>query len=314
MVSKRVVIAGGNGFLGRALSKELAASDYETIVLTRSPAEGARPAEIARNVQQVGWDGKTPGKWAELLEGAEAVVNLAGKSVNCRYTEQNRKEIIDSRVDSVNAIAQAILRCRKPPKAWIQASSLAIYGDAEDRICDESAAPGDGFSAKVCVLWEDAFVTAHTSHTRKVVLRIGFVLALDGGALEPLKNLARFYLGGTIGGGEQYISWLHTQDMNNMFVWGIEREDVEGVFNATSPNPVTNADFMLELRRALDRPPWSPPTPAWAVRLGAKFMGTEADLALTGRRCVPKRFLEHHFQFKYPDLNGALRDLLSQRP
>lgn len=300
MSSKRVILAGGSGFLGQSLAGDLAAQGYEVIVLTRRPNGDARP------VKQTGWDGKTLDKWASLFEGAAAVVNLTGKSVNCRYTPENRKEIIESRVDSVNVVGEAISRCSTPPKAWVQAGSLAIYGDTGDKICDETAPPGEGFPVETCLLWERAFNAVETPHTRKVFLRIGFALGRDGGALDTLSKLVRFFLGGTVGDGQQYISWLHNHDLNRMFLSGIERDDIYGVFNATGPNPVTNAVFMRELRRVIGRP-WSPPAPSWVVRIGASLMGTEGELALTGRRCVPGRFLDHGFEFKYHALNEALR-------
>jgi uncharacterized protein (TIGR01777 family) len=298
---KKTILAGGSGFLGQALEAHLTARNHEVIVLTRSPNRNSS--------RQVHWDGKTLGDWARLLDGSHAIVNLAGKSVNCRYTPENRKEIIDSRVDSVRAVGQAIQKCSNPPRSWIQSGSLAIYGDTGDRVCDERASCGDGFPVETCLLWEKALDEAQTPDTRKVVLRIGFALGTGGGALDPLMNLTRLFLGGTTGSGAQYISWLHVSDLNRMFEWAIERDDMEGIFNATGPTPVTNAQFMRELRLALHRP-WSPPVPEWAVRIGARFMGTEADLALHGRRCVPKRFLDRGFEFEYPDLRLAFENLI----
>lgn len=304
MSSGRIVIAGGSGFLGQALSTHLVARGHGVEVLTRSPREATGA------IRYFAWDGKTLGKWAQALDGAEAVVNLTGRSVNTRYTAENRREIISSRVDSVDVIGRAIAACASPPRVWVQSGSLAIYGDAGDRICDEGTPPGEGFSAHVCVLWERAFDAARTPATRKVLLRIGFALGRDGGALQTLARLARFGLGGSAGSGKQYISWLHAEDLNRMFAWSVERDDLEGVFNATGPTPVTNAEFMRTLRRALHRP-WSPPVPSPFVRVGARLMGTEASLALTGRRCVPQRFLEEGFTFEYPHLHDALNDLLS---
>ncbi|MFY9607914.1 MAG: NAD-dependent epimerase/dehydratase family protein [Blastocatellia bacterium] len=164
MSSKRVILAGGSGFLGQSLAGELAAKGYEVIVLTRRPNQGPGP------VKQTGWDGKSLGEWTSLFDGAAAVVNLTGKSVNCRYTPENRKEIIESRIDPVNVVGEAISRCSMPPKAWVQAGSLAIYGDAGDRICDENAPPGEGFPVETCLLWERAFSAIETPRTRKAFL------------------------------------------------------------------------------------------------------------------------------------------------
>jgi uncharacterized protein (TIGR01777 family) len=299
----RVVLAGGSGFLGQALAGDLIARGYDVAVLTRTPR--AQPVRV----REAAWDGRTLGPWAELLDGAAAAVNLTGRSVNCRYTAANQREIIDSRIDSVRAVGAAIARCARPPAAWVQAGSLAIYGDAGARVCDESAPHGRGFSVDVCERWENAFAEHRTPGTRKTLLRIGFALGRGGGALVPLARLARFGLGGTVGSGRQYISWLHVHDLNAMFRWAIERADVAGTYNATGPSPVTNAEFMRALRRALRRP-WSPPTPAPLVHLGAFLMRTEPSLALTGRRCVPARFAAQGFTFAHADVRETLRDVL----
>jgi len=303
---KRVILAGGSGYLGRTLGECLTSEGYEVVVLTRSPKGGATA------IRQVEWDGRTAGGWADLLDGAAAVVNLAGKSVNCRYTPENRREIIASRVDSVRAVAEAIRRVANPPKAWVQTGSLALYGNPGDRNCGESAPAGEGFSADVCRQWEAAFEAAATPNTRKVFLRIGLVLGPDGGVLEPFAGLARWFLGGTVGSGKQWLSWIHQDDMNRIFQWAIERPEMEGTFNATGPAPTPNAEFMAELRRVLERP-WSPPVPAWAVRIGAALMGTEGDLALTGRRCSPDRLLKLGFPFEHRELSHALRQIYSHK-
>lgn len=301
----RVVLAGGSGFLGRALAEELVRQGREVVVLSRTPGQRSSL------VREVEWDGESVGEWARHLEGAEAVVNLAGRSVNCRYTRANRREIVESRVNSVNAVGQAIRRCAQPPKVLVQAASLAIYGDAGARVCDESAPAGRGFSAETCLRWEEAFDSCELPATRKVLLRIGFALGRDGGALETLARLAKFYLGGTVGGGHQYVSWLHVSDLNRIFVRAIERPSMEGIYNATGPCPLTNAEFMCELRCALQRP-WSPRVPESFVRLGAFLMRTEGELALAGRRCLPERLLEDNFKFLYTNLESALADIFGE--
>src|SRR5262245_25009756 len=302
MKKGRVVLAGGSGFLGTMLSRQLVARGYETVILTRFPGPSAE------GMVHVQWDGRTVGQWCAFLKGAESVVNLTGKSVNCRYTAQNRKEIIDSRVNSVGAIASAISTCASPPRSWIQAGSLAIYGDAGDKTCDETSSPGTGFSVDTCKLWETSFDAAITPATRKVSLRIGLALAREGVLLATLSRITKCFLGGAAGTGRQYISWLHIADLNEMFLWAIERPEVVGTFNATGPCPVTNSDFMGALRRALGRP-WTPSLPSWAVSLGARLMGTEPQLILSGRRCVPRRFAEIGFSFRFPHLEPALSDL-----
>ncbi|MGD0743628.1 MAG: TIGR01777 family oxidoreductase [Verrucomicrobiota bacterium] len=302
MNKKRVVLAGGSGFLGRALGAELLKCDHEVVVLTRAPRERID------GVREVEWDGEHPGEWIQFLDGAEAVVNLAGRSVNCRHTPENLREINESRVNSVRAVVAAIYHVKHPPRVWVQAGALAFYGDTDDRWCDESTPPGEGEAAETCKLWENAFNHAPVPKTRQVLLRIGIVLGRDGGALSVLGKLTRWFLGGAAGNGRQYVSWIHLADLNRMFIAAIELDDLAGTFNATAPNPVTNAEFMAELRRALRRP-WSPPAPEWAVRFGSRLMGTEPSLALTGRRCAPRRFLEIGFQFQFAELSAALKDI-----
>ena len=301
-MNNRVILPGGSGFLGRSFADCLVRRGYEVVVLTRSP-------KIASGgVQELAWDGETPGAWQQALDGSAAVVNFTGKSVNCRYTPENRQEIIDSRVDSVHVLGQAVKQCSEPPPVFVQAASLAIYGNTRQR-CDERAPHGQGFSVEVCKRWEAAFSSLNLPQTRQVLLRIGFALGKGGGALEPLATFARFYLGGTIGSGKQYISWLHLDDLNEMMLWALERDHIEGTYNATGPQPVTNAEFMRQLRQTLNRP-WSPPVPAPAVRLGSRLMRTEPELALTGRNCVPARFAEQGFRFRHAKLKEALADIL----
>jgi uncharacterized protein (TIGR01777 family) len=274
-------------------------------VLTRKPSKVSRA-----RVREVEWDGRNVcASWARELEGAAAVVNLTGRSVDCRHTAANRREILESRIHSVGAVGRAIRACNEPPRVLVQAGSLAVYGDAGARVCDEGAPAGRGFSAEVCLRWERAFDSLELPATRKVLLRTGFVLGRDGGALPRLARLARLYLGGTIGGGRQYVSWLHARDFCRIVLWAVEREDARGVFNATGPAPVTNAEFMCELRCALKRR-WSPRTPAWLVRLGSFLLRTEAELALAGRRAIPDRLVEGNFKFVYTNLESALADLL----
>jgi uncharacterized protein (TIGR01777 family) len=298
----KAVLAGGRGFLGHLLAEHLAAHGWQVVVLTREP----------HGPGEAGWDGRTLGPWVRELDGADALVNLTGRSVNCVHHEKNRREILASRVDSVRALGEAVARCDQPPAVWVQCGSLALYGDAGDQVCDENAPGARDFSAQVCRQWEEAFNAAPTPTTRKVLLRIGLVLGPGGGALQPLVKLVRRFLGGTVGGGRQYVSWLHAADMNALFLTAMQRADLSGVYNACSPHPVTNAEFMRELRAALGRP-WCPPAPAWIVRFGARFiMRTDPDLALTGRRGVPARLLAQGFQFQYPRLREALADLATR--
>jgi uncharacterized protein (TIGR01777 family) len=302
MNKKRVVLAGSSGFLGRALATESLKRDYEVVVLTRTPhkrEDGVREAE---------WDGEHIGEWIRFLDGAEAVVNLAGRSVNCRHTPENLDALASSRVNSIRTLAAAFGHVKLPPRVWVQAGAAGFYGNTRDIICDEASPAGNDGLAGVCVQWERAFNSVSAPKTRRVLLRIGIVLGRDGGALSVLGKLAKWFLGGAAGSGRQYVSWIHLADVNRMFIAAIERGDLAGTFNATAPNPVTNAEFMRELRRALHRP-WSPPAPEWAVRLGSWLMQTDPSLALAGCRCAPKRFLESGFPFQFPELCAALQNI-----
>lgn len=302
MSRKRLIIAGGSGFIGRALSGEFSALGFEVVVLTRSPRQRQD------GVLEMAWDGVHPAAWTALLDGAEAVINLAGKNINCPHTPENLRAITTSRVDSVRAIALAIGQAKAPPGVWVQASAAGFYGDTGDAVCDENAPVGSDTLANVCRQWEAAFTAATVPQTRKVALRIGFVLGRDGGALPVLSKLTRWFLGGAAGSGRQYVSWIHLVDLAAMFVAAVRDKKLAGTFNAVGPQPVTNAEFMRELRRVRHRP-WSPPAPEFAVKLGARLLGSAASLALAGQRCVPERFLATGFKFQFAELAAALREL-----
>jgi hypothetical protein len=302
MSSRRIIIAGGSGFIGRALTRELVRQGFVVTVLTRAP----RPR--SDGVTEVLWQGAEAGSWAGQLDGAEAVINLAGQNINCPHTPANLRGLASSRVNSVNALAAAIGAAAQPPRVWVQASAVGFYGDEAVGECDENIPAGQDPLAKICQQWEAAVAAVNLPATRKVVLRIGFVLGREGGALPLLGRLTRCFLGGTAGHGRQYISWIHLADLVAMFVAAVTDENLAGTYNAVAPQPVPNAEFMRALRRALHRP-WSPPVPALAVRLGARLMGSEGSLALASQRCVPRRFQAAGFRFQFADLPTALRDL-----
>jgi len=302
MNSKRIIIAGGSGFIGRALTRELAARGFEVVVLTRSPRQACSEAS------EVQWDGVQAGAWTATLDGAEAIINLTGKSISCRHTPENLRAITASRVNSVEALASALGQVKNPPRVWVQASAVGFYGDTGARVNDENSPAGVDPVANICRQWEGAFQAAAMPRTRRVVLRIGFVLGRDGGALPVLARMTRLFLGGAAGRGQQFISWIHLADLAAMFAAAVTDESRSGIYNAVAPGAVTNAEFMRELRRTLRRP-WSPPAPPLAVRLGAWLMGSEGSLVLAGQRCVPKRFLEAGFCFRFASLAEALQDL-----
>ena len=303
----RIVIAGGSGFIGQPLSDLLSRRNFDVVVLTRGKAMRAS------RIRFVNWDGRTAADWTREIDGARAVINLAGRSINCRFTAENRRELLRSRVESTRALTEAIAQSAGPPPVLVQASGIGYYGDTDERVVDESTPAGTDFMAQVCQQWEGAGEAVALPETRKVVLRIGVVLGCGGGALEVLGRLTKAFLGGAAGNGRQFVSWVHIHDLIQMIMAAIERDELSGVFNATAPNPVTNAELMRELRRVLRRP-WSPPVPSAVVRLGAWVMGTEGSLALQSFRVAPKRLLGAGFAFDYPHLQEALRDLYGSEP
>lgn len=300
MNKKRLVIAGGSGFIGSALAANWLALGGEAVVLTRSPRQRSD------GVIEAEWDGVHLGEWIRYLDGAEGVIGLAGKNINCRHTPAAIRELTESRVNAIQAIAPGIGHVKKPPRVWAQASAIGFYGNCGDTVLDERSPNGTGTLPEICRQWEGAFNSAVAPNTRKVLLRIGVVLDRDGGALPVLARLTRWFLGGRAGSGKQFVSWIHLRDLTRMVWEGVQREDLTGTFNAVAPGPVTNDEFMRQLRRALRRP-WSPPVPTLALKIGARMMGTEASLALDGCRVSPKRFQEARFQFQFPELDTALR-------
>ncbi len=301
-----IVIAGGSGFLGRSFVRHLKAigRDESVVVLTRGPSGDDG------DVHYVKWDARTlDGGWAKWIDGAKAIINVVGRTVDCVKTERNKKVILESRVDSVRVLAEACRLATRPPPVWVQASTAHIFGDTGDELLDESSPIGTGFAPDIGTAWERAFSEAALPETRRVILRISFVVGLGGGAMRKLVPLARLGLGGPTGTGKQYMSWIHEFDLNEIILRAIDRDDMHGMYVVTVPKPETNHDFMRLLRNQLRRP-WSPRVPEWAVRIGAVFLRTDPELALYGRRCVPTRLLNEGFHFQFPHLPAALADLL----
>jgi hypothetical protein len=300
----KVVIAGGTGSLGRRVAEDFAARDHEVVVLTR-----AARSDIAHH--QVEWDGRTVGAWASELEGA-VLINLAGELVDRRPTDRNIELLRRSRVEPTRALAQAAEELATPLTLWVQMSTLAIYGDAGQGLVDEGhpVAEGPPQMAGVARPWEEA---AHGARAdRQVVLRTGIVLDRGAPAFERLTHLTKLGLGGRISRGDQWVSWIHINDLLAALRCVCEEPTINGVVHVTSPNPIQNRDMMRELRSALHRP-WSSPTPKLLVHIGALLMRTDPALALTGRRCVPRRLLDEGFAFEHPELGGALDDLVDNR-
>ncbi len=299
----RIVIAGGTGFLGLNLARYLAEYDCEVILISRH-----RPAEDGQWIHAQ-WDGRTIGEWANHLDGAAALVNLAGRSVDCIKTPDHCDEILRSRVAATRVLGEALRGVQAPPPVWVQMSTAHRYGDPPEVVCDEDAAFGYGLAPVVGQAWEEAYARAILPDTRQVILRTSFVLGRNGGALPRLAKLVRRGLGGKVGHGRQGMSWIHEGDMNRIFARAVACDTMTGAYLATAPKPVSNAEFMRELRRAL-RMPFGLPTASWMVRIGAPLiMRTDPELALYGRYCVSRRLREEGFDFSFPDLALALRDL-----
>jgi uncharacterized protein (TIGR01777 family) len=247
----------------------------------------------------------------KALEGAFALINLAGKNVNCRYTAENKREILESRVHSTKVLAKAFETLKDPPGVWLQMSSATIYRHAQDKPMDETFGEiGDDFSMNVCKEWEKAFDDIKIPNLRKIVMRTSIVLGRDGGALRPMKNLVKFGLGGSQGTGKQMMSWIHQDDLAGIVEWML-RDSASGVYNVTAPQPVTNATFMKQLRAACGA--WfSTSTPGWLLASGAKLIGTETELVLKSRWVIPKRLIQEGYRFKFPSVESALKDLLAR--
>jgi len=299
----RIVIAGGTGFLGTNLACQLSGVGCEVVTMSRH-----RPVRD-HGWRHVTWDARTLGDWVRCLDGATALVNLTGRTVDCVKTPDHCDEILRSRVESTQVLGRALQELNTRPRVWVQMSTAHRYGDPPDVVIDEDAAFGFGLAPFVAGAWEDAFTQAVPADVRQVILRTSFVLGRSGGALPRLSRLARLGLGGRAGHGRQGVSWIHEEDLNALFAWAIAEDRVRGAYLATAPNPVSNAVFMRELRQAV-RIPFGLPATDWMVRVAAPlFLRTDPELALYGRFCVSRRLREDGFVFKFPDLESALRDL-----
>jgi uncharacterized protein (TIGR01777 family) len=307
----KIVIPGGSGQVGTILAHAFQRDGHEVVVLSRRPE--ARPWRV------VSWDGITLGEWSREVDGSDVVINLAGRSVNCRYTARNRQAILDSRVLSTRAVGRAIAHANRPPSVWLQASTATIYAHRYDSPNDERSgllgrdepdAPSSwNFSIDVARAWEAVFNDAATTRTRKVALRSALTLSPDaGGIFDTLLGLVKRGLGGRAGDGRQFVSWIHHEDFVQAIRWLILHEDVDGVVNVAAPNPLPNAEFMRVLREASGAS-FGLPASRWMLEIGAFFMQSETELLLKSRRVVPGRLLEQNFEFSFPTWTVAAKDL-----
>ena len=310
----RIVIPGGSGQVGTVLARAFTDQGHDVVVLSRRAHQ--QPWRVAS------WNGINLGDWKKEIDGCDVVINLAGRSVNCRYTVANRREILQSRVLSTRAVGQAIVQAARPPRVWLQASTATIYAHRYDCANDEQLGLIGGnepnapstwkFSIDVAQAWERTFDEIRTPQTRKVALRSAMTMSADrGGIFDTLMMLVRLGLGGTIGDGRQYVSWIHHVDFVEAVRWLIRRDDINGIVNVASPNPLPNAEFMRLLRKATGVR-LGLPASRWMLEAGAIFMRTETELILKSRRVVPARLLETGFQFRFPHWKDAVCSLYEQ--
>ena len=308
----KIVIAGGTGQIGGILHRAFTSAGQEVAVLTRRPSGPG----------QIGWDGQTPGPWAAAIDGCDVVINLAGRSVNCRYTKDNLTEMMRSRVRSTRVAGQAIAAAARPPRVWLQMSTATIYAHRFDVANDEAAGliggeesgvPGYwAYSVDIATAWERELDEADTPRTRKVALRSAIVMSPDrGGAFAVLSRMTRLGLGGPVAGGGQYVSWIHDHDFAAAVQFLIDHDDIAGPVNLAAPEPLPQRDFMRELRRAQRKRIGLPATKLMA-ELGAFAIRSDTELLLKSRRVIPGRLRAAGFGFRYPDWPSAARDLTSR--
>jgi NAD dependent epimerase/dehydratase family enzyme len=357
MTNKKIVLAGGTGFIGTYMANYFG-KENEVIILTRRSSEKHNNAfgskeistEAKSNVRWVTWNGKSEGDWINEIDGADIVINLAGRSVNCRYNYRNMKEIFDSRLKATKVLGKAINKAAKPPKLWINAASATIYRNALDRAQDEFTGEISelkamnmpnrtmediksfiykfakwfypslfipkkqklryDFSVKVCKRWEESFWEIETPQTRKVCLRIAITLG-PGGVIVPYMNLLKFGLGGRQGNGRQMYSWVHVEDLCRLVDWLEQHEEAEGTFNCASPHPINNREFMKKMRKSTGHL-FALPAFKWMLEIGTKIIGSEPELILKSRWVIPSRLLQSGFKFAHACLDDALENIIGQ--
>ncbi|MGL4629573.1 MAG: TIGR01777 family oxidoreductase [Leadbetterella sp.] len=287
----KIILAGGNGYLGKALQKYF--STQEVYILTRNPQAS----------NHIYWDAKNLGAWINHLENVDVLINLTGKSVDCRYTDSNKKEILESRIKSTALLSEAINLCTIPPKVWLNSSSATIYNHAETLPNTESnGVLGDDFSMNICKTWENEFFSSYNPSTRKVALRTSIVFGPEAPAMKKLKLSTAFFLGGYHGTGNQMVSWIHELDFCRACEFIIRNEEIQNVVNLASPYPVSNKTLMSTIRKAM-KIPFGFNNPSWAIELGTAFLGTESELLLKSRFVLPEKLLNAGFEFIHPHIH-----------
>ncbi|SFI73920.1 TIGR01777 family oxidoreductase [Olleya namhaensis] len=298
---KKIIIAGGTGFLGQVLKTHFTKQNYTVLILSRQP----------KSENEIYWNGTELGDWTKHLENADALINLSGKSVDCRYTDKNKKAIYNSRIDTTNLLGLAINLCDNPPKYWFNSSTATIYkGSLDTPNTEHNGIIGDDFSMNIAKSWEQTFNAITTPKTKKVILRTSIVLGKNGGAIIPLKQLTRFGLGGKQASGQQKVSWIHEDDFTNAIQFLMEQK-LEGVFNLCVPQPTDNKTLMQSLRHVL-KVPFGISHPLWLLKLGALFIDTETELVTKSRNVLPEKLLQHGFIFKFENIKTALENVLKK--
>jgi uncharacterized protein (TIGR01777 family) len=313
MNTNKIILAGGSGFLGGELAKHFGALGWEVVILTRTPKPRLDSA------REVAWDTKSLGDWARELEGATAVVNLTGRSVDCRYTAKNRRDIMESRVNSTRVVGEAIAQRKTPPRVWLNSSTATLYThtfgmphDESSQDMDSAVDAKDAFSVEVAQAWERTLNEAHTPQTRKVALRTSMVLGLGRNSVFPvLRRLTKLGLGGRQGSGNQFVSWIHAEDFCRAIEWIVAHENLAGPINQCAPNPLPNKE-MMKIFREVCRMPIGLPATEWMLEIGAFFLRTETELIFKSRRVMPGRLLADGFQFLFPTFREALANLENQ--
>lgn len=315
MQNTKIVIAGGTGFIGQALANYFG-NENEVVILSRNKSGEKKNnfsnTHLTTLARYVYWDAKNGGEWEKEIVGCDIVINLSGKSVNCRYTPANKKEIFDSRTNATEAIGNAIRKSTKPPGLWLNAASATIYPHTYQPLDESFTAFEDDFSVQVCKLWEKTFFEQRTPFTRKIAMRMAITLG-SGGILAPYFNLIKFGLGGRQGSGKQMYSWIHIEDTCSAIEWFFQNKNLEGVFNLSSPQAVTNNHFMQALRKAAGHS-CGLPAYEWMLQLGGKIIGTEPELVLKSRWVFPTALIHSGFSFRFPDIESSFENIIRQTP
>jgi uncharacterized protein (TIGR01777 family) len=296
----KIIIAAGTGFLGKNLEEYFTGKGEEVYILTRNP----------RRNNEIRWDARTLGEWKHVLENADLLINLTGKSIDCRYTGKNRKEIYTSRIESTKVLQEAVDQCIHKPKIWLNASSATIYTHSETHLnTEKNGIIGDDFSMNICKNWEKEFFRVENETTRKTALRSSIVLGNNGGAFTKLKMITRVGLGGKQGRGIQKVSWIHIDDFCRAVDFIIENETISGVVNVTAPNALPNQEFMRKLRNRMNIP-FGLNAQVWQLEIASIFLQTETELLLKSRNVYPEKLIQNGFTFNYPDIEAAFQDLV----